>query len=331
MIKIFCRGLCVVLTIMVGCLVNGAMAASELGSPAETKATLSSDYTQLVESAFPKFDAPMLKARFDGVVKKYSQGLDTIKIRNLGDMERLMKINVLQHAPGLKLFKNEGEGLGYEVNPDIGKIRYVNMVKTPLALSKAMGLQRLPEFTKRHEALIEQMGVAKDQIFFNKTSLLLNQGETNPKAGPVKKMEPIVTGVTTHVIRAIDGIIVEGSHAKITSFSTDKINAVHLNWPGLKLHPAIRNFEPKSQQSLKQAIADRVKTIAGREKANVKMAVVLLPVTEGGTTYVAPVMKVAVRTESGGAGVVFYESLSNQAIQIEKPATDNASGSAQGR
>jgi len=310
-------------------MVNGAMAASELGSPAETKATLSSDYTQLVENAFPKFDAPALKIRFQGIAMKYTTSLDTIKVRDLRGLEQLMNINLQQHAPELKVFKQEG--LSYEVNPDIGKIRFYSAIQTPLALTRAVGLQRLPEFTQRHEAVIAQMGVPQDQIFFNKTSLLLTEGSTNPKDGAVRKTEPVVTGVTTHVIRAIDGIIVEGSYAKVSSFSPDKINAVHLNWPRLQLHPTFNNFEPRNQQSLKQAIADRVKAIAGSEKANVKMAVVLLPVTEGGVTHMTPVMKVGVRTESGGEGVIFYEGLSDQAIQIEKPANDSVSGGAQGR
>jgi hypothetical protein len=329
MIKIFYKSLCVVLAILMGCMVNGAMAASELGSPVGTKATLSSDYTQLVENAFPKFDAPALKTRFQGVALKYAQPIDTIRIRDLSGLEQVMKINIQQHTPGLKIFKQEG--LGYAVNPDIGKIRFLSAIQTPLALTKAVGLQRLPEFTQRHAALISQLGVTQDQIFSNKTSLLMTEGGTNPKDGAVRKMEPVVTGVTTYVIRAIDGIIVEGSYAKVASFSPDKINAVHLNWPRLQLHPTVKNFEPKSLQSLKQAIADRVKAIAGREKANVKMAVVLLPVTEGGMTYMKPVMKVAVRTKSGSAGVIFYEGLSDQAIQIEKQASDSESGGAQSR
>jgi hypothetical protein len=197
-------------------------------------------------------------------------------------------------------------------------------VETNLVLSKAQGLQRLPEFTKRHDAFIEQIGVTKEQIFFKKTSLLMSQGSTNPQAGPVKKTDPVVRGATTHVVRAVDGIIVEGSSAKVTSFSADNIDAVRLSWPRMQLHPGIRSYETKSHQVLKQAIADRVKAIAGRERANVKMAVVLLPVVEGGTTYMVPVMKVAVRTDSAAEGAIFYEGLLTQGIQIKKPVTDPA-------
>jgi hypothetical protein len=203
-------------------------------------------------------------------------------------------------------------------------------VETNLVLSKAQGLQRLPEFTKRHDAFIEQIGVTKEQIFFKKTSLLMSQGSTNPQAGPVKKTDPVVRGATTHVVRAVDGIIVEGSSAKVTSFSADNIDAVRLSWPRMQLHPGIRSYETKSHQVLKQAIADRVKAIAGRERANVKMAVVLLPVVEGGTTYMVPVMKVAVRTDSAAEGAIFYEGLLTQGIQIKKPVTDPASGGKQG-
>jgi hypothetical protein len=327
MIHIFCRGLCAVLAIFFGCLVNGVM-ASELGSPAETHEALSNDYAQLVERALPKFDRAILKSKFEGVIKKYPRGLDTIKVRSLGDVERLMKLNVQQHAPTTKAFRQEG--LAYEVHPEKGKIQFFHEITQPLSLSKAQGLQRLPEFTRRHEALIEQLGVTKEQTFFKNTSLLMSQGSTNPQAGPVKKTDPIVRGVTTHVVRAIDGIIVEGSSAKITSFSADKINSVRLKWPGLRFHPGIKSYEVKSQQNLKLAIADRVRTIAGRERANVKMAVVLLPISEGETSYMVPVMKVAVRTDAAGEGVVFYEGLLTQALQIEKPVTDKASGGTQG-
>lgn len=327
MIHIFCRGICAVLAIFFGCLLGGVM-ASDLGSPVETRTALSNDYAQLVERAFPIFDRAILKTRFEGVVKKYPRGLDTIKVRSLGDVERLMKLNIQQHTPTTKVFRQEG--MAYEVHPEKGKVQFFHEIKQPLALSKAQGLQRLPEFTQRHEALIEQIGVTKEQTFFKKTSLLMSQGSTNPQSGPVKKTDPVVRGVTTHVVRAVDGIIVEGSSAKITSFSADKINSVRLNWPRIQFHPGIKNYELKSQESLKLAISNRIKEIAGKERANVKMAVVLLPISEGGTSYMVPVMKVAVRTDAAGEGVVFYEGLLTQAIQIEKPVTDKASGGTQG-
>lgn len=320
--------MCAVLAIYFGCSANGVM-ASEFGSPVETQKTLSNDYAQLVEHALPKFDRAVLKTRFEGVVRKYPGGLDTIKIRSLGDVERLMKLNIRQHAPTSRAFRQEG--LAYEVHPEKGKIRYFHEITKPLALSKAQGLQLLPEFTRRHEALIEQLGVTKEQTFFKNTSLLMSQGSTNPQAGPVKRTDPVVKGVRTYVGRAVDGIIVEKSNAKITSFSEDRINSVNLNWPRLQLHPGIKSYEMKSQDSLKQVIADRVRTIAGQERANVKMAVVLLPISEGGATYMVPVMKVAVRTETAGEGIVFYEGLLAQALPIEKPVIDSASGGAQGR
>jgi len=239
-----------------------------------------------------------------------------------------MKLNIRQHAPTSRVFRQEG--LAYEVHPEKGKIRYFHEITKPLALSKAQGLQLLPEFTRRHEALIEQLGVTKEQTFFKNTSLLMSQGSTNPQAGPVKKTDPVVKGVMTYVGRAVDGIIVEKSSAKITSFSEDRINSVNLNWPRLHLHPGIKSYEMKSQDILKQVIADRVRTIAGKERANVKMAVVLLPISEGGATYMVPVMKVAVRTYTAGEGIVFYEGLLTQAVQIEKPVTDRASGGTQG-
>ena len=86
---------------------------------------------------------------------------------------------------------------------------------------------------------------------------------------------------------------------------------------------------PGHMNVTRKAIAERVKMYSGNEKANVKMAVVLLPVMENGAPYMVPVMKVAVRTETGGTGSIFYENVLAEEVPIEKPRGDEASGSAQ--
>lgn len=323
---IFHKGLHAALAMALGCVLTGAT-ASELGSPAETRRAMSNDIHQLVEQAYPKYDAPMLKMKLENTAKKYPRGLDALKIQKLSDVEKQLKLKSQRHASDAKMFK--AAGVSYEVDPAIGKIRFQQEVLKPMAVSRAKGNQLLPTITKRHDALIAKIGVTPDQTFFKKTSLLMSQGSGNPKNGATAKTEPVVIGATTHVIRAIDGIIVEGSGAKVTSFTSDKVNAVHVNWPRVQFHPGIRSYELKSQDSIKRAIAERVKMYSGNEKANVKMAVVLLPVMENGAPYMVPVMKVAVRTETGGTGSIFYENVLAEEVPIEKPRGDEASGSAQ--
>jgi hypothetical protein len=323
MIHKYLKGLCTVLAICLSCFTILAV-ASELGSQAEARQTLSNEYTQIVDKAFPKYDGEMLKMKFESTAKKYPEGLDTIRVRKLPDIEKQLKLKPMQHETGATMYK--GDGILYEVNPEMGKIRFRQEILKPMALSKTMARQVLPKVTKQHEMLIKNMGVTKEQIFFMKTSLLMSQGTTDPKMGQEKKTDPVVTGVTTHVVRALDGIIVEGSGAQVTSFTTDKINSVRIDWPRIQFHPRIMSYELKSQESIKEAISNRVKEVAKGEKASVKMAVVLLPIMEEGKSYMVPVMKVGVRTENGGAGLIFYENLLAQEVQIEKPRTDEASG-----
>lgn len=327
MIASFRGGLCALLVLFLGCPVVG-VSASDLGSPAETRAALSDDYPQLVERAFPTFDRARLAARVEGIARKYPQGLDTLKVRSLKDVERLMKLKTREYAPTSKVFR--GEGLAYEVHPEKGKILFSREVRKPMALTREEGVKRRVDFVRRHEALLERIGVPKEQIFFEETSLLMAQSSTNPKKGPVRKTKPVVEGFTTVALRAVDGILVEGSVAKVTSFSAEEVNALTVDWPRVQLHPAIKSFELRNQGDMKKAIADRVRAIAGKGKANVRMAVVLLPVQEGETSYLVPVMKVGVHTAQAGEGVVFYENLLKEGVEIEKPQSDEASGGPQG-
>ena len=328
MIKNFWKSLCLALLILPG-LMFSVVSANDLGSPAESRTMMSNDYDKLIDAAFPKYEGPALKAKFEAVVKKYPQGIDTIKVRSLGDIEKLLNLKTQQHAPEMKMFRQED--MAYDVHPEKGKVKFLRGVKQPMVLSKQAGMQRLPEFTRLHEDFLEKIGVPKDQIFYKETSLLMSQSSTSPQEGSVRKNEPVVAGVSTYVVRAVDGIIVEGSSAKVTTLSDRGIDAVKLKWPRFRISPSIDNFETKDRASLKSKIADRVRTIAGKGKANVKMAVVLLPVATGDSYDMVPVMKVAVMTENSGEGVIFYENLLKQEVEIEKPVSDQASGGPQNR
>lgn len=328
MINHFCKGLCLALLMLPGAMIFNA-SANDLGSPAESRSLLSSDYNKLVDAALPKFENQALKSRFEVVVKKYPQGIDTLKIRSLGDVEKLLNLKPQEHAPELRMLRLQD--MSYDVHPAKGKVRFIREVKQPMALSKLAGMQRLPEFARMHEDILDKMGISKDQIFFKETSLLLSQSSTNPKTGQVKRTEPVVAGVTTYVVRAIDGMIVEGSSAKITTFSDKGIDAVRLKWPRFQLSPAIKSYELKDSESLKRKIVDRVKAIAGKENANVKMAVVLLPIESGESYDMVPAMKVAVTTENAGEGVIFYENLLKQEIELDRSVSDQASGGPQSR
>ncbi len=303
--------------------------ANELGSPVENRKMVSNDYNDLVKRAFPQYENIKLQQRLEGLVKKFPNGLDTLKTRSLHDLESVLRLKKQRNPAGLRVLKLQD--MAYEVDPGQGRIEFVREVKQPISLSREAGLKKLEELKRVHNTILEKMGVPGDQTFFRQTYLIMSQSETNPELGPVKKTTPVVVGVTTDVIRAIDGILVEGNNAKLTTFSGNDVDVLTVKWPRFRMDPAIRSFKLKSRDRLEGLITDKVKSITGNSRGKVKMAVVLLQVGEGDNLTMVPAMKVAVTAVDSGEGVVFYENILDQDIGLPGDVADSESGGSRNR
>ncbi|MBM9518603.1 hypothetical protein JWG39_02075 [Desulforhopalus vacuolatus] len=319
----FNRILCFIPMMVLSFFISGAF-ANDLGSPVETRKMVSTDYNDLVNRALPRYENIKLQQRFESIVRKFPNGLDTLKIRSLNDLEKVLTLKSQRTPARLKVQKLKD--MTYEVNPVVGKLEFVRDVKQPMRLSKKVGLQKMSELKRIHGGILKKMGIAEDQIFFKQTSLLMSQSETNPNLGPVKKTSPVVVGITTDVIRAIDGILIEGNSVKLTTFSNNDVDLLTVKWPRFRFAPSIRSYKLKNRDNLKHLIAEKVHSIIGNSRGKVKMAVVLLPVGEGDNLTMVPAMKVAVTAVDSGEGVVFYENLLDQDLNLESDIIDSDSG-----
>ncbi len=319
------RVLCLI-TLIILSFFTSSLFANDLGSPIVSRELVSSDSGDLVKRAFPNYENTKLQIRFENILHSNYNGLDTLKVSKQNELEKVLKLQKKRIPTGLTR-KGEKDVI-YEFRPTVGKIEFVRNVKQPMKLSRKVGLQRLSKLKKIHADILENMGITEDQIFFKQTSLLVSQSATNPKLGPVKRTEPVVVGVTTDVIRSIDGILVEGSEVKLTTFSENDVDFLTVKWPRFQFAPSIKSYKLKNRSQLEDVIAEKVKSVMGNSRGQVKMAVVLLPIDQGDELTMVPAMKVAVTAVDSGEGVIFYENLLDQELNLEKDVVDSDSGGA---
>ena len=143
--------------------------ANDLGHRLRPGKWRQTDYNDLVKRAFPQYENIKLQQRFENIAKKFPNGLDTLKIRSLNDLDKVLTLKSQRDTPaGLK--EQKLKDMTYEVNPVVGKLEFVRDVKQPMRLSKEVGLQKLSELKRIHGGILEKMGIAEDQTFFKQTS-----------------------------------------------------------------------------------------------------------------------------------------------------------------
>jgi hypothetical protein len=90
--------------------------------------------------------------------------------------------------------------------------------------------------------------------------------------------------------------------------------------------PQAKTVVVRNRGQVKAAIVSRLEELAQGAKVSVKMAVVLRRVQVGNQRSYVPAMKVGMRTEGEGEGVIFYESLTGQSLPEPRDQSDNPSG-----
>ena len=304
-------------------------AENVLGSPAEApevaKAKAAAvgkpapdDYRGVVEASFPRYKNADLKKRFSDIKQKYPRGRDNIKLWSLDAIERTFGLSRQKRES--QDTRVETENRAYSADRAKGRVFLYDAEGQPEFMTETEGRRALAQVAKQHERVLEQAGITKDEILFKKTSMMLMQAMTSPEKGAPKETEPLVRSIQTYALRAVDGIMVEGSAAKIGSRAPGKVEMLDIKWPPFEYPPQVRSFELRKNDVIKSRVTERVKQVARGRQANVKMAVVLRPVSVEGKQYYVPSLKVGIQAGAEGdegEGALIYEDLLQEQVQYD--------------
>lgn len=306
--------------VMIGPVVSGQ---SELGSP-KAERTFVADYKKAVDAAFPGCEDAGLQKRFNALLQKYPAGRDTLQIWKLDQLEKVMALPHATVQPGqVRITSPERE---YGVDRARGRVFLFEKLKAAKPMTPAQAKELKLQVSTFHDEVLQRIGIPKEEVLYRRTDVMMGEATTDSSRGTPQKTEPVVHAVRTYALRAIDGIQVEGSSAGLVSQTPGRVDSLDVQWPPFALAPQVKTIALRNRDQVKEAIATRVRELARDAKVGLKLAVVLRRVQAGDQSYYVPAMKVGMRTEGEGEGVVFYESLTSQPLMAPKGQSDAASG-----
>ncbi|MBL8298303.1 MAG: hypothetical protein JNN30_08155 [Rhodanobacteraceae bacterium] len=291
---------------------SNAADVSDLGSPAESAQVYSQDYARLVDSALPRFNPDLLARRIALVRSKYPNGHDPLRLRKISDIEDLLGLpHSTTSGPD---YVSTGTAT-YGISQTSGRVHYARNLegKAPMDFAEAQQSQR--ELEARHLDLLAQVGIDRTQVHFASTGVMSLRTQSADMADD--KAQLAADSVFTYALRAIDGLQVEGSQAKIASRGAGDVVGLSLRWPSVLLHPQLTSFRLKSTEQLKREALAEITRVANGAVVNVQMAVVLRPVKLEGRRVFVPSLKVGMLPREE-AGAMFYVDLPLQQLAYEQ-------------
>jgi hypothetical protein len=317
------RKLILVLVMPLMMLSTSVRAQADLGTQA-TERTFSADYQKAIDTAFPRYENEALQKRFDALRLKYSTGRDTLQIWKLDQLESVLALPRTTIQPTQsRVTLPERE---YGIDQARGRVFLLQKPTATAPISAARLQQIKPQITAYHEDVLKRIGIPSDEIFYKRTDVIVGQGSTAPGQREAQKSEPVVHGVQTYALRAVEGIQIEGGSVRLVSTDTGRLDLLDARWAPFALAPQTAPMLLRNRDQIRDSIAAKVKELARGAKVSIKMAVVMRQVQSDKQGYFAPAMKVGLRTEGEGEGAIFYEPLSNQPLVEDQGRSDTASG-----
>lgn len=295
-----------------------------LGSTPKVQGVYNQDLKIASEMAMPSFNEDELGNYIENIYKKYPNGIDSLKINR----------ELAQSLFGIKLPEGDGEEQGdnyaFEVMRKMGKFYLHRNRENIKPYSLTLGQQHLRLSKILHKELLLKFGIDQEQLFALNSNLLLVEGiQRLVTGGYSKPTTPLVDDIYTYGNRMVDGIMVEGSYAKIFSKNTQNFEGMIIKWPRFQFHPNLSRFELKRKADLLNEIIPRLREIANpKHESNVKMAIVFRPVFIGADQVFVPSLKVGLYTRpmndrqaeaKGENGALFYVDIMKQQLAYTLP------------
>lgn len=296
-----------------------------LGSSPRVVGAYNKDLTEAVRAALPSYDDKSLGALFEGVAKKYANGLDPLKV-NREAAEKFFRIKVPEQGDG----QVQETDYSYQISKAKGRLYLHRNRDAMKPYAKAKGLTELKLAKRSHPAFLNMFGIDKSQLFVLNSNLILLEGVRKLTNGQFARPTPaVVDNVYTYAQRSVDGVLLEGSYVKIFSKNSKTFESLIIQWPRFQVHSELARFEVKSKDELlKEALEHLQKVANPKHEANVKMAVVLRPVVVGEVRMFIPAMKIGMYTrpmgdtaadEKAENGELFFIDLMKQPLQYTEP------------
>jgi hypothetical protein len=302
-------------------------ADSPLGSSAEAAGRFSDRYAEVVRAALPRVDAAEL-AKLMERVKAAAAEEKPLAVGNAQELEKFFSFRARGRARTTD-FVDVGDAV-YRLDPASGRIYVAWRTGDLKPVSREAFAPQLKEIRSTHEALTRRLGIPPQEIMFTDFREILSETDGHPvlQNGVIGKIQS--EGATTTLLRAVGGVLVEGSYLRMSSANAKTYWLVDARWPALRLADgALRGL--RSPQDVLEAIVNRVTTNAGGVPVSVLMAVVLRPVDPAKPTEFVPTLKIGVRPKSvktkdgyrTDAGEIYYSDLVRDSPPfVDPPAKD---------
>ena len=300
-------------------LITGVAVAAEspLGSPASIVGRYSANYPEIVRAALPKVDMATLN-RLLADVKAAAAAEKPLAITNLRQLERTFGLRERGKADASG-FLDVGEAV-YRVDGDGQRIYLARRYPELQPVSRQDFAGELPAIRAAHQDLVERLGIPRQEVFFIDVREILSETDGHPEREAGVKGEIQSEGAVTTMLRAVGGVLVEGSYVRLSSIDGKRLDLVDVRWPAVRLTAAALKNGLRAPQESIESITRRVAADSKGQAVNVRMAVVLRPVQSGlpnRPTGFVPSLKVviepqSIKTEGGyrtDAGEIFFVDL----------------------
>lgn len=311
------------------CLLSGAALAQEspLGSSAKAARRYSTDYAALVKDAMPAIDTAALGRAMAGVRDAHA---GAFAVHGREEVAKALELRARDEKETAREV-DAGDAV-FRFDPEAARLRAIWRAADAPAREREAFKAQLPEIKRAHEALVARLGVDRREIYFVDFREVLSQNDdhANAQHGPI-----LAEGATSLFLRAVNGVLVEGSYARITSIDAKTPSSLDVRWPSVKLADDVRDGKLRAPRELAETIAKHIAANANKSAVNVRIAVVLRQVDAKHPGIYVPSLKVGVKpqsikTDNGyrtDAGEVFFADLLTSSSGIVEPETRDSAGS----
>jgi hypothetical protein len=270
---------------------------ADLGTPREAVATYSTDYRALVAAALPRITDAELRSLLSQAMKE-AAAEKPLAVRDIGGWAGLFGLSVDPAKAGRPGELIDAGNASYLADAEAGQFYMTVRRPEVKPVPRPEFAQRIPAIRRAHEALADRIGIPRREIFFVDFRETLAQ--STPRAQlPGTVESPIESvGATTTLLRAVGGLLVDGSAVRITGVDADRLEMVDVRWPQIRLAPDVLMKDVLSPARHADRVVRRLTANEQGKPVNVLMAVVLRPVRANHRVYFVPSLRVGILPKS---------------------------------
>jgi hypothetical protein len=305
-------GFCALLTPMLA-LSQTAPRGSPLGTAASEANVYSDSAATAVMRALPTISAEELSA----MMKKMQVTLAAQKplaLQSTAELEKLFSIRS-RGEEVIDDFTDSGDA-SYRFTKETGRARVLWRQAETKGIPRAQFAARLEPIRATHLAIAEKIGIQKSDIFFVDFRETLSQSDADPRLGRIASTPIESESATSTILRAVDGVLIDGSFLRMSSVDEKSHRAIDLRWPVVQFGKNALS-ELRAPKALADSIIKRVDQSSKGSAINVRMAVVIRAMDRAKPGEFVPMLRVAIKpksikTDTGfntDAGEMFYMNL----------------------